>query len=91
METRTQEQMDADDALEAAVQRVADVYEMPNTGAGFMLGEFLVIGMWPSIDGDHCTYHWFTNGRSIPRHHVVGLHKMAGMMLDMEFTQAGED
>lgn len=90
-ENRTQEQLDADEALEQAIQRIADVYQMAETGDGYMLGEFVVMAEWPSITGDNTTYHWFVNGRTIPRHHVVGLHKMLGMMLQMEFTQAGED
>lgn len=90
-ETRTQAQMDADDAMEAAIQRVADAYEMAETGGGFMLGEFLIVCTWPSIADDNATYHWFVNGRSIPRHHVVGLYQMLGMMLRMEFERPGEE
>lgn len=91
METRTQEQIDADDALERAIQRVANAYEMKDTGEGYMLGEFLIIVTWPSLTEDGATYHWFVNGRSIPRHHVVGLYKMLGMMLDAEFQAASGD
>jgi hypothetical protein len=90
-ETRTAEQMAADDALELAIQRVADAYQMSGTGEGFMLGEFVIICTWPSLAEDNATYHWFVSGRNMPRHHVVGLHRMLGLMLEMEFTQAGED
>jgi hypothetical protein len=77
--------------MEAAIQRVADAYEMTGCGEGFMLGEFLIVCTWPSIVEDNATYQWFVNGRTIPRHHVMGLYKMLGMMLQMEFKQAGED
>lgn len=90
-ETRTAEQIQADDRLEQAIQQVADAYAMDGTGEGFMLGEFLVVVTWPSLLEDRATYHWFVNGRTIPRHHVMGLYKMLGMMLEMEFQQAEED
>lgn len=90
-ETRTKEQIDADDGMEAAIQRVADAYGMDDTGQGFMLGEFLIVCTWPSIADDNATYHWFVNGRAMPRHHVLGLYRMLGMMLNMEFERPGEE
>jgi hypothetical protein len=90
-ETRNQEQMDADDALEGALQRVANAYEMPETGGELMLTEFLAIVYWAHVQEDRGTYHWFVNGRAIPRHHIQGLYQMLGRMLKMEFEQPDEE
>jgi hypothetical protein len=83
--------MAADDALELAIQRVADAYQMSGTGAGFMLGEFLVMAEWPSIAEDNSTYHWFVSGRNMPRHHMQGLYAILGSMIRLEFEQPGGD
>jgi hypothetical protein len=90
-ETRSQEQMDADDALEAALQRVADAYQMPETGGDLMLTEYLAIVYWAHVQEDRGTYHWFVNGRAIPRHHIQGLYRMLGQMLDLEFKAPEEE
>lgn len=84
-ETRTQEQIDADDALEAAIQKCADAYQMHETGEGFMFQQFLMIGFWASLAEDKGTYHWLVSGRAMPRHHIHGLYKMLGDMLRLEF------
>lgn len=90
-ETRTKEQMDADDALEVAIQRCADAYQMSETGAGFMFQEFLMIAYWASLSEDRGTYHWLVNGRAVPRHHIQGLYKMLGDMLRLEFDLPEEE
>lgn len=88
-DSRTAEQAAADEALSEAFQRVAEAYDFENSDSGHMLAEYLMVGYWASISESIGTYNWTVNGSGLPWHHILGLYKTLGSLI--ERSQEGDE
>lgn len=85
---RTPDQIAADDGLTAAIQRVMVAY--PDTPEGVLTG-YLVLTAHQGFESEgHGTSRidYITMDDAMPWHHIIGLSRMGGVMLEQEMQAA---
>lgn len=95
-EWRTQAQIDADEALNAAVAGVIEAYKETRADGmeGRAVGEFIVIAALPGftdeLAGSTSYQYLFSNG-SMPWHHANGLMHWARRRMDKHMDLDGDE
>lgn len=95
-EWRTQEQVDADEALHKAIHDVLRVYSTntPEEFAKFMLADYVVITSSVGITDDKAnstTYDYSLSRGSIPWHTMMGLMGWADLTMREQMKGSNED